>query len=66
MKVYQVLDKNFDGVAVFDTISGASNFMSDNGFVNTGRHKLIEGISSVWSAGADNAYIVRYLFDEVA
>ena len=66
MKVFQILDKDFNGVALFDSISDAMNFMSDNGFTDTGRHNVIEGIRSVWSAGDDTAYITRYLFDEVA
>lgn len=66
MKVYQVLDENFNGVATFDTIFEASNFMFENGFIDTGRHNMIEGIRSVWNAGNDSAYIVRYLLDEVA
>ena len=64
MKVFQVLDKNFNGVALFDSISDAKNFMSENGFIDTGRHNLIDGISSVWNAGNDKAYIVRYLLDD--
>ena len=62
MRIYQIENGNYDTVAEFNSIVDAMNFMTDNGFTDTGHHHMIEDdIHSVWSAGNDTAYIVRYL-----
>ena len=62
MRIYQVENGSYDTVAEFNSIVDAMNFMSENGFTDTGHHRMIDDdIQSVWSAGSDTAYIVRYM-----